>query len=133
MKHMLSVLLVLSFVSASQGADRKLGNVILVEREIQDIYSTCLKNMDSPTDKPQNFFSCSMKYITAGEWPVSSGIAFRLINEKCSVIGEALKGTLLITFATSRSPSSFEGARDCLNRAISNLKDPVKSLVYTVE
>ena len=133
MKHILSALLVVFFAGTSQAADKKIGNVILVEREIQDIYNTCLKNIDSPTDKPQNFFACSMKYITPGELAVSSGVVLRLLDQRCSVVGEALKGTLLITFATSRSPSTFESAKDCFGRAIANLKDPVKTLVYSVE
>lgn len=117
---------------SSHAADRKVGNVIAVEREIPDLYNTCLKNLQGPTDKPQSFFSCAFKYITDGEIPVSKGRVLKLMNERCQVVGESTNGFIMITFAGAKSPSTFEASRACLERALSE-KDFVKVIVYTLD
>lgn len=126
------ILVSLLFVASAHASDRKVGNVIAVEREVSDIYSTCLKNGPENTTKPQSFFSCAIKYTTDGELPVSKGRVIKLVDDKCSVVGETANGTLLITFAAAKSPSTFEASRSCLERALST-KDYVKVIVYTLE
>lgn len=132
MKKVFFILVALTVGVGAQAGDRKIGNVVAVEREISDIYNTCLKKADSDTSKPQSFFSCSIKYIVDGEIAVSSGRMIKLIDDKCSVIGEAINGTLIITYASAQKPSSFESSRTCLERALI-AKDPLKLLVYTIE
>lgn len=116
----------------AQASDRKVGNVIAVEREIPDLYNSCLKNMQDSTDKPQSFFSCAIKYTTDGEMPVSKGRLLKLMDERCQVIGEAISGNLVITFAGKKAPSTFETSRACLEKALSD-KDFAKVIVYTLE
>ncbi|KYG63356.1 hypothetical protein [Bdellovibrio bacteriovorus] len=117
---------------SAQANDRKVGNVIAVEREINDVNATCLKNVSGETDKPQSFFSCAIKYTAAGEIPVSKGRAFRLDDERCQVYGETMNGVLLITFGTKERSSTFEASRACLGRSLA-AKDSVKVVVYTLE
>lgn len=116
----------------AQAADRKVGTVMAVEREISDLYNTCLKEVQDPTDKPQSFFSCAIRYTTDGELPVSKGRVLRLKDERCHVVGETINGVLMITFAGAKSPSTFEASRACLEKAL-NEKDFVKVIVYTLE
>ncbi|MEK2644280.1 hypothetical protein [Bdellovibrio sp. BCCA] len=112
-------------------ADRKVGNVIAVEREITDLYNTCLGKVEDTT-KPKSFFSCGIKYTTDGELPVSKGRVIKLIDDKCSVVGETMNGVLLITFSGAQNPSTFEASRACLEKAVMP-KDSVKVVLYTLE
>lgn len=116
----------------AQASDRKVGSVIAVEREISDLYNTCLKNLGGPTDKPQSFFSCGIKFSTDGEIPVTKGRVLKLMDDRCQVVGEAINGVVLITFAGTKSPSTFETSRACLERSLS-AKDFIKVIVYTLE
>lgn len=131
MKSVIFVLAMMVGLTVHAG-DRKIGNVIAVEREISDIYTTCLKKTDADTSKPQTFFSCGFKYIVDGEIAVNSGRVVKLIDDKCSVIGEAINGTLIITYASAQKPSTFEASRMCLERALT-AKDSLKMMVYTIE
>ncbi|KHD89774.1 MAG: hypothetical protein OM95_01495 [Bdellovibrio sp. ArHS] len=117
---------------SAQANDRKIGNVIAVERDIHDVNATCLKNISGDTSKPQSFFSCGIKYIAEGEIPVSKGRAFKLVDESCQVYGETINGVLLITFGTAKGSSTFEASRACLARSLAT-KDSVKVVVYTLE
>lgn len=117
---------------SAQASDRKVGNIIAVEREISDLYNTCLKNVSGATDKPQSFFSCAIKFTTDGELPVTKGRVLKLMDERCQVVGEAMNGVVLITFSGTKSPSTFETSRACLERSLS-AKDFVKVIVYTLE
>ena len=117
---------------SAHAADRKVGNVIAVEREISDLYNTCLKAVEGPTDKPQSFFSCAIKYVKDGEIPVSKGRLLKLMDERCQVHGEAVNGVVFITFSGAKAPSTFDASRACLERALSQ-KDFAKVIVYTLE
>lgn len=131
MKAIISILLMVVGITANAG-DRKIGTVVAVEREISDVYATCLKKTDTDTTKPKVFFSCNFKYINDGELAVTSGRLVTLMDDKCSVMGEAINGTVIITYSSSEKPSSFESSRACLARAFAG-KDALKMLVYTIE
>lgn len=130
----------LFFVAASlllaftaQASDRKIGNVIAVEREIKDVYSTCLKNVTGDTTGSKFFFSCAIKYVTPGEIPVTKGRAFRLHDEHCSVNADfANSGVLFVTFSSAKDTSTYETSKACLQQALTNIAS-VKTLVYTLE
>lgn len=132
---MKSLLLITSlFISFSAHAvDRKLGQVIAVERELTDVYDTCLKTVSGDVSKPSSFFSCTVKFATAPEMPISKGNIFRLIDQNCSVTGEAINGTLLITFSGAKSNSTFEASRLCLENTLAANKNSVKLHIYTIE
>lgn len=126
------VLISMLLAFSVQAADRKVGTVIGVEREIPDVYSTCLKNVSGDTSKPKSFFSCAIKYVDDGELPVTKGRAFRLTDDRCSVHGDLTNGVLFITFTGAKNPSSFEVSRGCLERSLPN-NASVKAIVYTLE
>lgn len=118
---------------SANAADRKVGNIVAVEREISDIYNTCIKSLqDEDTSKPAYIFSCAFKYLNDGEMAVSKGRIVKLMDDKCTVIGDAANGTIMITFNTAKSPSSFEESRLCLERALTP-KNSAKVIVYTLE
>lgn len=129
---MLFVLLTTVLAFSAHANDRKVGNVIAVERELSDLYSTCLKATSGDTSKSQMFYSCAINFLSEGELPVSSGRVIKLIDSQCSVVGEVLKGTLLITYSTGQRPSNFEASKACLEKALLP-KDHIKLIVYTLE
>lgn len=119
------------FAFSAHAGDRKVGNVIAVEREISNVYNTCLSQVEDTTGS-KSFFSCGIKYVTDGETPVSKGRVLKLMDDKCSVVGETMSGVLFITFSSAQERSTFEVARMCLEKALL-AKNSVKVIVYTIE
>lgn len=128
----LFVLASLFIAFSAQAADKKLGNVIAIERELPNLSEACIKNVTSDITKPSSFFSCTVKFTTGAETPVSKGTIFKVIDNNCSVVAEAINGTLLVTFAGAKSSSTFEVSRACLESALAD-KEPLKVLLYSVE
>ncbi|AHI04957.1 hypothetical protein BDW_02235 [Bdellovibrio bacteriovorus W] len=112
-------------------ADTKLGNVVAIEREVSGIYEKCLEKVEDTTGE-RSFFSCAFRYAADTEVQFSKGTAIRLMNEECSVAGDALNGTLLITFSQRAATSNFAQARTCLQKALE--KQPnVKVKLFSIE
>lgn len=128
----LFVLASLCIAVSAQAADKKLGNVIAIERELPNLSEACIKNVISDITKPSSFFSCAVKFTAGAETPVSKGTIFKMVDNNCSVVGEAINGTLLVTFAGAKNSSTFEASRACLETALAD-KEPVKVFLYTVE
>ena len=126
------VLLSLLLGLSAQANDVKLGNVIAVEREITNIYETCLENVNADTSKPARMFLCSYRFTKNNEIGMTKGRAFLLKNDQCDVHAEVMNGSLLVSFATPRPTSDFEVSKECLATALRN-SPPVKSLIYAVE
>lgn len=123
----------LLFVVSANAADRKVGNVVAIEREIADVYSTCLKNMaDQDTSKSAYSFYCSIPFLNDGELSITKGGIIRLIDNRCVVAGDVTNGKIFITFNTAKNLSTFEESRLCLQRSLtpSNSK---KVIIYTIE
>lgn len=113
--------------------DRKIGNIVAVERTITNIYTNCLDNVSQKdTTKPQNFFSCAIKIAAPSEMPVTKGIVLNLKDNECSVDAESVNGNLFVIFSAAKGMSTFEVAKSCLQKAIVTKGEP-KVIVYTVE
>lgn len=119
MKLFIAILATLVAFSA-KAADRKLGNVILVEREIPNPYDLCVKNVIDKTDKKQQMFYCVIKYTKANmETPVNSKIAVINQNsEGCVVRGEVGNGNMMIGFGPNKAEVDFETAKTCLAKGL---------------
>lgn len=117
----------------AHGADRKVGNVIVVERAITNIYSSCIAEVLGDTTKPAAFFSCVIP-VTQQSYEVllSKDRFYHHSAEKCSVDSEFAGGKMLITFGGSREPISFEAAKVCLANVVAQEKEPAV-FIQTVE
>ncbi|WP_413582587.1 hypothetical protein [Bdellovibrio sp. HCB288] len=114
MKLFIALLATLVAFSA-QAADQKLGNVILVEREIPNPYELCVKNVIDKTDKKQNSFYCVIKYTKASmEMPVGKSSPITYSKEHCKVRSEIGNGNMMIGFGPEKVAVDFETARACL-------------------
>jgi hypothetical protein len=129
---MKSLVLLSILFSLNAFADRKIGNVIAVEREISDVYTQCLNNMMTATSEPKALFSCAIKYARDGELPVSKGRILKLVDQSCSVTGDHANGSIIITFTGARNPSTFESARSCLQKSLAE-KESLRVILYTLE
>lgn len=118
---------------SAQANDRKIGNVIAVERQITNIYDTCLSNVKTDITKEQTFFFCSFSFKkSALEMPVTEGGLIRFTDSKCHVEADAENGIFFLTFGKVKGTSDFATAKNCLALATQN-KNSVNAIVYTIE
>lgn len=114
-----------------QASDRKVGNVVVVERTVSDVYDSCMKEIRGDVTKPSSYFTC---VITLTQQPYEVLLTKGYINhtsEKCNVEAEFAVGKMLINFGTKQA-GSFEDAKVCLTEALA--KQPVtKVLIQTLE
>ncbi|MGE5084946.1 MAG: hypothetical protein ACM3MG_01500 [Bacillota bacterium] len=117
---------------SAHATDRKIGNVIAVEREISDVYNRCVE-ATSKMDGERSTFFCAIKYTKS---PVEMALPGRapLMYEdgSCVVSSELGNGNILFTFGKKSGSSDFAGAKECLAKAIAS-KGTIKTLVYTIE
>ncbi|MNJ92651.1 hypothetical protein D3C87_103250 [compost metagenome] len=117
----------------ANAADRKVGNVIVVERDIDNVYANCLQEMDKNKKDPSYFFSCAIKITKhSGEVLLNKGPGFRLRNDNCKVDSEFGNGKMIIMFATAKDLSTLEESKACLREAVNQNPDMVAT-VQTVE
>ncbi|UOE99835.1 hypothetical protein [Bdellovibrio reynosensis] len=118
---------------SAQANDRKVGNVIAVERTISNVYNSCISTIDeADTVKPKTFFSCAIKFTQDGELPVTKGRVLNLRDNRCLVEGESVNGMLFITFSAAKGLTPFEVAKGCLQKSLGS-RDSVKVVLYTLE
>ncbi|MDG0816894.1 hypothetical protein [Bdellovibrio svalbardensis] len=119
---------------SAQANDRKIGNVIAVERQITNLYENCLSNISTDVSKEQTFFYCNISYLKSPlEMPVTKGGVIRFNDQRCRVDAEAGNGVLILSFGRAKgSVSDFATAKTCLQRALQN-SNSVSVLVYTME
>ncbi len=118
---------------SAQANDRKVGNVIAVERQVTGLYENCLSNIASDVTKEQSVFFCTINYMKSPlEVPVSKGGMIRFRDDRCQVDADAGNGVLMISFGRLKGTSDFATAKTCLQRALQNANS-VNVLVYTME
>lgn len=147
MKSVLSVLaMVLSFsaFTTAQAADKKIGNLIAVERTIDNVYQTCaaqIKNETSPKQTANgealpSFFACK---LDAGSKDFDFMPKYqRLLTHSdsvCDIEGFAQNSSALITVQMKGKSLGAENAKNCLQRALdaSENKDSFKFTIFTIE
>ena len=125
-------ILVLMVAFSTQAADKKLGHVIAVEREINNLYQTCLNSVNQDAEKTASFFSCSIRTLKDNELSLTSRGFIRENNEKCQTNADVKNGNILITFGLTKGSSTLNEAKDCLAQALLK-NDSLKLSVFTVE
>lgn len=123
------------FVFTAQAADRKLGNMIAVERTIPHIYQSCVDQATSEKN-PINLYSCKFE-ATNNKMELAPGTHrfLTLDTEDCTVEATLKNSIILVMFRSQSSGGSFSSAKSCLRQAIdsSTDKDNFKYIVYTLE
>lgn len=131
-----TVMITLSLTSPAMAADRPLGTVVAVERDIPNVYQSCVDQVKLDPKQPTSFFFCKFP-ATKNKVEFSIGEQFVLMLDKdgCTVEGVVNNSTLLITFGTNPERSSFDSAKACLRKAFdaSPNKDDLKFIIYSVQ
>jgi hypothetical protein len=141
MKMHISVLaLALSFTAAvkTQAADRKIGNLIVVERSIDNVYQACVDQFETKkaTEATAVFYSCTFetKKTNADIAPATQRV-LKLSNPGCEVEGFLQNSIILVSIQIKTANPSIAAARSCVQQAInaSPNKDSFKFITYTIE
>ncbi|QDK36683.1 hypothetical protein [Bdellovibrio sp. NC01] len=118
---------------SAHAEDRKIGNVIAVERQVPNMYDTCVKNVTGDTSKEQSFYFCAINFLKSPlETSSSKGGVIRYKEANCRVDGEVANGVLLITFGRESGNTDYATAKGCLQRAL-NQPNNMSFVVYTIE
>lgn len=131
----LTLALALTAVTTAHAADRKIGNVIAVERTIDDVYQTCVDQLkDSASDS--TFAACKFDAKKSNaDFSQGTQRVLGLMKDGCEVEGLVQSGVVLVTFRATTPKATLEDTKACLRKAIdaSTNKDSFKFIVYTIE
>ena len=137
MKWILSTIVLTMAVSAF-ASDKKLGNVILVERTIENVFNACTADVEKEKgNTPQgSLFACSIQITKSTQESVPPGQwLLRLRTDNCTVDADAFAAKAVIFFSGTSDKSNYAVAKACLTEALTKSpnKDSFKILVQTVE
>lgn len=131
---MKAIILLASLLGAISvhAADRKVGNVIMIERDVENVYDRCIAYLkDEEANNRQQF--CALQ-ITSNPAEVmlnrNGGIRYRTPN--CSVDSDFGNGKMLISFQALGKDAKLADAKRCLQNAVNENSDIVAT-IQTVE
>ncbi len=131
----LTLALALTAVTTARAADKKIGNVIAVERTIDGVYQSCVDQLKDVKDD-NSFASCTFDTKkTDADFTQGSQRVLTLWKDGCQVEGYAMNGVVLVTFQARGAKATLEDSKACLRKAIDSnqTKDSFKFIVYTIE
>jgi hypothetical protein len=136
MKWILSALsMVLAF--NVYAADKKVGNVIAVERTLENVFATCIDEVqkDKTFDPNAQYFGCGMDAISGNESVPGNQRLLRVRTETCTVDADIVGTRAVIMFNGMEKKANFASARACLETALrgANNGSTLKFTVFTVE
>lgn len=131
-----TTLATLLFAFSVHAADHKIGNVIAVERDVPNIYNSCMATVgpDPAANKTSDLYTCYVGGIAkVGDTVITKGDFLKNVGTDCNVSGEINNGSLLIAFSTAADSSSYADSQACLKRALDVINDSTKIILYTIE
>jgi hypothetical protein len=113
-------------------ADKKIGNVIMIERDVENVYTRCIADLkDQDREKEQQF--CALQ-ITTSPFEVmmnrNGGIRYRTPN--CQVDSDFGNGKMLVSFQALGKDATLADSKRCLQNAVNENSDIVAT-IQTVE
>ena len=121
------------FAISAQAGDRKVGNVIAVEREITNVYESCVQNITGDTTKQRDIFVCNFSFLKSpNEVSLGKGGVIRYKDDACVVNADTGNGVVLVVFGPAKGTTTLDHAKVCLQRALQN-NNSVTAVIYTVE
>lgn len=141
--HTLSSALTLAFALASavstatpaHASDKKIGNVIAVERTLHDVYQSCIDQM-KVAEAESTFASCALNSKkTSADFSFGTQKILGYTKNSCSVEALVAAGVVLVTFQNTAAKATVEDSKLCLRKALdaSANKDSFKFMAFTVE
>lgn len=133
----------LSFAFSAQAADKKIGNVIAVERSVENVYQDCAAQFTTaPTTlkdtkpKEPSFYTCRFDgKKTPHDFAPTAQRLLSLSNKDCDVEGFMQNSIVLVTVQLKLETPSMAAAKSCLQQALNESanKDSFKFNIYTIE
>lgn len=130
MKSVIALVALMGAFSA-HAADRKIGNVIMIERDIENVYDRCVTSMKQESEGKYNFCTIQITKSPA-EVLLNKGGGLRYNTTTCSVESEFGNGKMLISFRALNKDASTEDAKRCLQNALKGNEDMIAT-IQTIE
>jgi len=138
MKILLAMITLTTLVLAlnAQAADKKLGNVIAVERSVEDIYDVCISQIqrDKKHNPSDRYFVCTLNVGTVSTDTSPSGQRILTVRSPACTIDTELKDSkIFLMVSGNEAKANFASARACLKAAMDEHNDSLKFVVFTIE
>lgn len=112
-------------------ADRKLGNVVAVEREITNIYQTCMNQLDPKDQGP--YYTCKISAVQNDKELALSNKNILFLNDPtCVVEGGLQNSSIFIMYNSADLKADPAISKNCLRKSLGS-SDSLKMIVYTLE
>ena len=122
----------LAFAFSAHAADTRLGTVVAVQRQVDNLYSTCIANVNNDITKPSAFFACIIPVAKQNELSITTSRFVHEFNTRCQTEGTLQNGKILITFGVTDQEASFDQAKTCLAQGLMK-NNSVTATIYTVD
>lgn len=124
-----------SLVSTAFASDRKIGNVIAVERTLNNVYQSCIAQIKDSADK-SSFQACAFnpKSGPSDSAPGKQSL-LHFNNKVCTVEAQLQNNVIFVTYQSLNPKATLEHTKACLRDALDSSpnKDSFKFLMHTVE
>jgi hypothetical protein len=124
-----------SLGSSSLAADRVIGPVQAIERDMDNVFQSCVDQVKDPNQQ-QSIFFCSFPLAkTKTEFTTGRQFMLQYGKDGCSVEAVVENTFLTIMFGLSQGSSSFATAKNCFSKALdaSANKDHFKFIIYSAQ
>jgi len=117
-------------------ADKKLGNVVAIQRTFENAHATCTKDTQAdPSFNPRaQYFACSFSVVKKNEFTPAQAL-LRVRADDCTIDADVKDGSLSIMYYGNPTNSNFNSASTCLRNALNanGNQDSLSFIVHAVE
>jgi hypothetical protein len=135
----LTLVATLTLGFTAHAADKKIGNVIAVERSIDNVFQTCTAQVEKAKDydPKARYFACSLDVSKAGvaEMSPNNQRLLRVRGTSCTIDADLKDTSIFMMFNGNDNKAGYTAARACLKEVMDDAanNDGFKFTVFTVE
>lgn len=132
----LIALIAFAFVLNAQAADKKLGNVIAVERTIENVYATCVDQIerDKRHNSSDRYFVCKLDAAASPSDSMPGGQpALTVRSPDCTIDTELKDAKVFLMINGNETKANYTSAKACLKKAMNQSGDTVNFVIFTLE
>lgn len=127
-----AMFVILLITIQAQAGDKKLGNLIAVERPVENIVDRCTQKLQDTGKKTASFYCTLNLSNSPTETLITKGGLIRYRTQSCRVDADLGNNNLMIAFGTTKNESSLDEALLCLKNAVQS-NDNLSVIFYTLE
>ncbi|MBC7371544.1 MAG: hypothetical protein H7326_08270 [Bdellovibrionaceae bacterium] len=135
MKFMIA-LIAIAFAINVQASDKKLGNVIAVERTVENVYATCVDQMqkDREHNPADRYYICKLDVAATSSDSTPGGQRILTVRSPdCTIDTELKDSKVLLMVNGNAAKANFASAKACLKTAMDQNGDTLKFVIFTIE